>query len=58
MNTDPKSRITLYEIRQNDWFTKIKPQELNGIVVGKDKIPVIKEISDLLKNHFQGDNLE
>jgi hypothetical protein len=48
----------LNEIRQHDWFTKIKPQELDGVVVGKDKIPVIKEISDLLKNHFQGDNLE
>jgi hypothetical protein len=32
--------------------------ELDGIVIGKDKIPVITEVSEQLKTHFSGENLE
>jgi serine/threonine protein kinase len=57
LNTDPKQRITLGEIRHHEWFAKIKPQDLEGIVVGKDRIPIIQEIADQLKDHFTGENL-
>lgn len=49
--------MTLAQIRQHEWFNKIKPQELEGIVVGKESIPVISEILDKLKDHFTGENL-
>ena len=50
LNTDPQSRITIRGIREHDWFQQVKAQrekgesELQGIVVGMDKIPVIDEI--------------
>ena len=31
---------------------------MEGIIIGKDRIPVIHEQIDNLKDHFQGDNLE
>jgi 5'-AMP-activated protein kinase catalytic alpha subunit len=46
LNTDPKSRISMPDLRQHEWYTKIKSVELEGIIIGKDKIPVIAEVSD------------
>lgn len=58
LNTDPKQRISIGLLRQHDWYTKVKPTDMDGIVIGKDKIPVIDEFNELLKNHFTGENLE
>ena len=32
--------------------------EMDGIIIGKDRIPVIPEQLDSLKAHFSGENLE
>jgi serine/threonine protein kinase len=55
LNTDPKTRLTVIEIWNHEWFNQIKSLELDGIIVGKDRIPVIQEI--LLKlEDFLGNN--
>ena len=43
LNTDPVNRFTIADIRQHEWYSQVKPQEMEGIVVGKDRIPVIEE---------------
>ena len=58
LNTDPAKRITIDNIRTHDWYTKIRSVEMEGVIIGKDRIPVISEFIDELRNHFNGDNLE
>ena len=58
LNTDPVKRITIGDIRSHDWYTKIRSVEMDGVIVGKDRIPIITEFIDLLKEHFNGENLE
>jgi 5'-AMP-activated protein kinase catalytic alpha subunit len=43
LNTDPLTRLTIKEIRQHDWFNQVKAVENEGIVVGRENIPVIEE---------------
>ena len=31
---------------------------MEGVIIGKDRIPVISEFLDMLKEHFSGENLE
>ena len=58
LKTDPKVRISIPEIRCHPWFGKSVASNLQGIVVGKDKIPVIREFLDELKDHFDASTLE
>jgi len=44
LNTDPATRFTVSDIKNHEWFNQVKSTELEGIVVGKDRIPVIQEI--------------
>lgn len=50
LNTDPNTRITIPEIRNHEWFTNSKIESLEGIVVGKDRIPIIDEVLMTLKD--------
>lgn len=44
LNTDPNTRISMKEIKAHDWFNQVKITELlEGIVVGKDRIPIVEE---------------
>ena len=43
LNTDPQNRYTIKDIRSHEWFNQVKPADLEGIVVGKEPIPVIDE---------------
>ena len=43
LNTDPTKRYTIAEIRAHEWYNQVKPTELDGIVIGKDRVPVIDE---------------
>ncbi len=43
LNTDPQTRFTIKDIRAHDWFNQVRPADIEGIVVGKDSIPVIDE---------------
>ena len=58
LNTNPDKRITIGDIRSHDWYTKIRSVEMEGVIVGKDKIPVIAEFLEQLKAHFNGENLD
>ena len=43
LNTDPTKRYTIAEIRAHERYNQVKPTELEGIVIGKDRVPVIDE---------------
>jgi 5'-AMP-activated protein kinase, catalytic alpha subunit len=58
LKTNPANRFTIQDIKNHDWFNKSKLSELDGIIVGKDTIPIIAEQYGELKNHFNGENLE
>lgn len=46
LNTDPAKRINIGDIRTHDWYTKTRSVEMEGVIIGKDKIPVISEFID------------
>lgn len=58
LQTEPTKRFTIHDIRSHDWYGMIKSVEMEGIMVGKDKIPVIPDQLQELKEHFSGNNLE
>ena len=41
LNTNPDKRINIGDIRTHDWYSKIRSVEMEGVIIGKDKIPVI-----------------
>jgi 5'-AMP-activated protein kinase catalytic alpha subunit len=43
LNTDPTKRLTIKDIRAHEWYMQIKSSEIEGIVVNKDRIPVLEE---------------
>jgi 5'-AMP-activated protein kinase, catalytic alpha subunit len=43
LNTDPVHRYTMKDIRSHEWFNQIKSVEMEGILVGKENIPIIDE---------------
>jgi len=58
LNTNPDKRIGIADIRTHDWYTKIRSVEMEGVIIGRDKIPVIQEFLEQLKTHFTGENLD
>lgn len=58
LQTDPNKRFKITDVRNHDWYNKIRSVEMEGIIIGKDRIPVINEQIESLKDHFSGDNLE
>jgi 5'-AMP-activated protein kinase catalytic alpha subunit len=58
LQTDPTKRFRITDIRNHDWYTKFRSVEMEGIIIGRDRIPVIQEQIDGLAAHFTGDNLE
>ena len=43
LNTDPNKRFNVADIRSHEWYNQVKPNEMEGIVIGKDRVPVIEE---------------
>lgn len=43
LNTDPTKRFGVNDIRTHEWYNQVKPNEMEGIVIGKDRVPVIEE---------------
>jgi 5'-AMP-activated protein kinase catalytic alpha subunit len=43
LNTDPTTRVTITDIRNHEWYNQVKTVEMEGIIVGKDRVPVIDE---------------
>lgn len=52
LNTDPTKRFTINDIRQHEWYALNKPNEVEGIVVGKDRIPVLEEFLSKINDCF------
>ena len=52
LNTEPGSRYSIRDIRGHEWYQQVKATDLEGIVVGRDKIPVIEEVLDKVKEQF------
>jgi 5'-AMP-activated protein kinase catalytic alpha subunit len=42
LNTDPKTRYTIEDIREHPWYRQITQDEKEGIIVGINSIPVSK----------------
>jgi 5'-AMP-activated protein kinase catalytic alpha subunit len=58
LKTNPAQRYTIQDIRSHEWYSKAKSVELDGIVIGKDSIPIILEQFGELSGHFSGENLD
>lgn len=58
LNTDPNKRYRISDIRSHEWYSKVKSVEMDGIIIGKDKIPVLQDALDNLKQYFTGENLD
>jgi 5'-AMP-activated protein kinase, catalytic alpha subunit len=56
LNTDPVQRFSMKDIKTHEWFNQVKPVEMEGIVVGKDTIPIIDEaLTSMIKEVTTGD---
>ena len=44
MQIDPKKRYNISDIKKHPWYTKLQQTQLDGIIVGKDEIPILEQI--------------
>ena len=44
MQIDPKKRYVINDIKNHPWYTKLSQTQLDGIIVGKDEIPILDQI--------------
>lgn len=52
LNTDPQKRFTIPDIRNHEWYNLVKPNEMEGIIIGKDRVPVIEEFLSKINDCF------
>jgi 5'-AMP-activated protein kinase catalytic alpha subunit len=52
LNTDPKTRVTISDIRNHEWYQQVKSTEMEGIVIGKDRVPVLEEFLSKIQDCF------
>lgn len=52
LNTDPKLRYTIKDIRNHEWFKKYHSEEPQkaGLYVGYNKIPIDEEVLKMLSD--------
>ena len=55
LNPDPTKRFTIKDIREHNWYRQVEHEETNGIIVGKDQIPVNRKILELLNKDYNID---
>jgi 5'-AMP-activated protein kinase catalytic alpha subunit len=58
LNTDPNIRYSLSDIKNHTWFKNNSSYEMQGIVIGKDSVPVIEAILPQLDTQFGADSTE
>ena len=46
MQSNPNKRYKINEIKKHPWFMKLTQNQLDGIIIGKDDIPVLEQIKD------------
>ena len=51
LNTDPKRRVSLNDIKSFEFLRKYPQDCAKGIVLGYDNIPIVKDIESLLKSY-------
>ena len=56
--TDPEKRFTIDMIRKHPWYALNPVKELNGIIVGKHKIPIDEQILSQVSNYGKYDVAE
>ena len=52
LNTDPQKRFLVNDIRTHEWYGQVKPVEMEGIIIGKDRVPVIEEFLSKIQDCF------
>eukprot|EP00347_Sterkiella_histriomuscorum_P006616 403352090 len=57
LNTDPNTRISIRDLKNHEWFNQIKKKDSQGIIVGKDKVPIVEEILPKLQEQFGEDSI-
>lgn len=55
---DPNTRYSISAIRSHDWYSQIKSVELEGIIVGVDKIPIIEEVLKTMREDMKMEDSE
>lgn len=58
LQVDPKKRYKIDEIKKHPWYTSFQQNQLDGIVVGKDKIPLLNQIQIEMESNPQLKSLE
>jgi 5'-AMP-activated protein kinase catalytic alpha subunit len=58
LQVDPKKRYKIDEIKKHPWYMSIQQTQLDGIVVGKDKIPVLNQIQIEMESNTQVKTLD
>lgn len=56
LNTDPKARFTIADIKAHSWYQQIKSvKDYSGIIIGKDPIPIDLSLLEtvLTKHNFE-----
>jgi hypothetical protein len=49
LNTDPKTRYSVQDIRDHPWYKQVTPHEKDGIIVGVNSIPVSNSFLILIR---------
>ena len=44
MQIDPKKRFKIDDIKEHPWFMKLSQNQLDGMIIGKDSIPILDQI--------------
>ena len=44
MQSDPKQRYKIKDIKAHLWYCKIQQNQLDGMIIGKDEIPILDQI--------------
>ena len=44
MQIDPKKRYNVPDIKKHPWYSKLQQAQLDGIIIGKDEIPILEQI--------------
>lgn len=58
LNTNPKKRFTLEDIKSHPWYNIVKPELSTGYLVGINEFPINNGILDLLEEYnFEKESL-
>ena len=44
MQSDPKQRYKIKDIKAHPWYCKVSQNQLDGMIIGKDEIPILDQI--------------